>query len=166
MLNPQAGIIISQPQCFFEVSTAPNLRPYVSPATNDLMADGQPEHGQTNKERFVSQSRPGGLDSSDPRTGDRHAPPDQRPAFSPHRRGTLIVAGDGAGRKRKASPYVHGAAARPATTAAPRWRCKACRADFSLTSSTLFAFHKLRIRSYLAATVIFVNEIKGKNAPG
>jgi hypothetical protein len=39
---------------------------------------------------------------------------------------------------------------------APRWRCKACRADFSLTSGTLFAFHKLPIRVYLAAVVIFV----------
>jgi transposase-like protein len=49
-------------------------------------------------------------------------------------------------------------------TGAPRWRCKACRADFSLTSGTLFAFHKLPLRSYLAATVIFVNEVKGKSA--
>ena len=24
-----------------------------------------------------------------------------------------------------------------------RWRCKACRADFSVTSGTLFAWHKL-----------------------
>jgi len=47
---------------------------------------------------------------------------------------------------------------------AARWRCKACRADFSLTSGTLFAFHKLRIRSYLAAIVIFINEVKGKSA--
>jgi transposase-like protein len=47
---------------------------------------------------------------------------------------------------------------------APRWRCKACRADFSLTSGTLFAFHKLPIRVYLAAVVIFVNEVKGKAA--
>jgi transposase-like protein len=51
---------------------------------------------------------------------------------------------------------------RPAGAA--RWRCKACRADFSLTSGTLFAFHKLQIRSYLAAIVIFVNEVKGKSA--
>jgi hypothetical protein len=41
---------------------------------------------------------------------------------------------------------------------------KACRADFSLTSGTLFAFHKLQIRTYLAAIVIFVNEVKGKSA--
>jgi len=47
---------------------------------------------------------------------------------------------------------------------APRWRCKACRADFSLTSGTLFAFRKLPIRTYLAAIVIFLNEVKGKSA--
>lgn len=47
---------------------------------------------------------------------------------------------------------------------APRWRCKACRKDFSLTSGTLFAFHKLPLVSYLAAIVIFVNEVKGKAA--
>ena len=33
---------------------------------------------------------------------------------------------------------------------APRWRCKACRKDFSVTSGTLFAFHKMPLRSYLA----------------
>jgi transposase-like protein len=47
---------------------------------------------------------------------------------------------------------------------APRWRCKGCRADFSLTSGTLFAFRKLPIRTYLAAIAIFVNEVKGKSA--
>lgn len=47
---------------------------------------------------------------------------------------------------------------------APRWRCKACRKDFSLTSGTLFAFHKLALQIYLAAIVIFVNEVKGKSA--
>ena len=47
---------------------------------------------------------------------------------------------------------------------APRWRCKACRKDFSLTSGTLFAFHKLALRVYLAAIVIFLNEVKGKSA--
>ncbi len=45
-----------------------------------------------------------------------------------------------------------------------RFRCKACRADFSLTSGTLFAFHKLPLRTYLAAIVIFCNEVKGKSA--
>jgi transposase-like protein len=45
-----------------------------------------------------------------------------------------------------------------------RFRCKACRKDFSLTSGTLFAFHKMPLRTYLAAIVIFCNEVKGKNA--
>ena len=45
-----------------------------------------------------------------------------------------------------------------------RFRCKACRKDFSLTSGTLFAFHKLPLRIYLAAIVIFCNEVKGKSA--
>src|SRR6202521_3655792 len=46
---------------------------------------------------------------------------------------------------------------------APRWRCKACRKDFSVTSGTLFAFHKMPLRSYLMAIAIFVNEVKGKS---
>ena len=41
---------------------------------------------------------------------------------------------------------------------------KACRKDFSLTSGTLFAFHKLPLQTYLAAVVIFCNEVKGKSA--
>lgn len=45
-----------------------------------------------------------------------------------------------------------------------RFRCKACRKDFSLTSGTLFASHKMPLRSYLAAIVIFCNEVKGKAA--
>jgi transposase-like protein len=45
-----------------------------------------------------------------------------------------------------------------------RFRCKACRKDFSLTSGTLFAFHKLPLQTYLAAVAIFVNEVKGKSA--
>ncbi len=44
-----------------------------------------------------------------------------------------------------------------------RFRCKACRRDFSLTSGTLFAFHKLAPRTYLEAIVIFCNEVKGKS---
>jgi ribosomal protein L37AE/L43A len=47
---------------------------------------------------------------------------------------------------------------------APCWRCKACRKDFSVTSVTLFASHKMPLRSYLAAITIFVNEVKGKSA--
>jgi transposase-like protein len=45
-----------------------------------------------------------------------------------------------------------------------RFRCKACRGDFSITSGTLFAFHKMPLRSYLSAIAIFVNEVKGKSA--
>ena len=45
-----------------------------------------------------------------------------------------------------------------------RFRCKACRKDFSLTSGTLFASHKLPLRTYLVAIVIFCNEVKGKSA--
>ena len=47
---------------------------------------------------------------------------------------------------------------------AARWRCKACRKDFSITSGTLFAFHKLPLRDYLSAIAIFCNEVKGKSA--
>jgi hypothetical protein len=47
---------------------------------------------------------------------------------------------------------------------APRFRCRACRKDFSITSGTLFASHKLPLRCYLAAIAIFCNEVKGKSA--
>ena len=46
---------------------------------------------------------------------------------------------------------------------APRWRCKDCGKDFSITSGTLFASHKLPLRGYLAAIAIFCNEVKGKS---
>lgn len=46
---------------------------------------------------------------------------------------------------------------------APRYRCRACKKDFSITSGTLFASHKLPLRSYLAAIAIFCNEVKGKS---
>ena len=45
----------------------------------------------------------------------------------------------------------------------PRWRCKACRADFSATSGTLFAWHKLPLKIYLMAIAVFCNEVKGKS---
>ena len=45
-----------------------------------------------------------------------------------------------------------------------RFRCKACRKDFSITSGTIFAHHKMPLRNYLAAIAIFVNEVKGKSA--
>lgn len=46
---------------------------------------------------------------------------------------------------------------------APRFRCKDCSKDFSITSGTLFASHKLPLRMYLAAIAIFINEVKGKS---
>ncbi len=45
-----------------------------------------------------------------------------------------------------------------------RFRCKSCRKDFSITSGTLFAFHKMPLQTYLAAIAIFCNEVKGKSA--
>jgi transposase-like protein len=45
-----------------------------------------------------------------------------------------------------------------------RYRCKGCKGSFSLTSGTLFAFHKLPLQTYLAAIAIFVNEVKGKSS--
>ncbi|MCE9650245.1 MAG: IS1595 family transposase [Parvibaculum sp.] len=47
---------------------------------------------------------------------------------------------------------------------APRFRCRACVKDFSITSGTLFASHKMPLRNYLAAIAIFCNEVKGKSA--
>lgn len=46
---------------------------------------------------------------------------------------------------------------------APRFRCKDCGKDFSITSGTLFASHKLPLRVYLAAILMFCNEVKGKS---
>src|SRR3954452_20462807 len=45
-----------------------------------------------------------------------------------------------------------------------RFRCRACAKDFTITSGTLFASHKLPLRGYLAAVAIFCNEVKGKSA--
>ena len=44
-----------------------------------------------------------------------------------------------------------------------RFRCRACGKDFTVTSGTLFAHHKMPLRSYLFAIVIFCNEVKGKS---
>jgi ISXO2-like transposase domain len=52
----------------------------------------------------------------------------------------------------------------PPVEGPPRFRCRACVKDFSITSGTLFASHKLPLRCYLAAIAIFVNEVKGKSA--
>jgi transposase-like protein len=51
----------------------------------------------------------------------------------------------------------------PRSVDRPRWRCKVCRGDFSITSGTLFAHHKLPLRTYLLAVVAFCNEVKGKS---
>src|SRR5260221_13100932 len=47
-----------------------------------------------------------------------------------------------------------------------RFRCreKECRADFTITSGTLFHSHKMPLRSYLMAVALACNEVKGKNA--
>jgi len=45
-----------------------------------------------------------------------------------------------------------------------RFRCKHCKKDFTVTSGTLFASHKLPLKGYLAAIAIFCNEVKGKSA--
>ncbi len=45
-----------------------------------------------------------------------------------------------------------------------RFRCRACAKDFTITSQTIFASHKLPLQSYLAAIAIFCNEVKGKSA--
>src|SRR5215210_1518150 len=45
-----------------------------------------------------------------------------------------------------------------------RFRCKGCKKDFSITSGTVFASHKLPLKGYLAAIAVFCNEVKGKSA--
>jgi transposase-like protein len=47
---------------------------------------------------------------------------------------------------------------------ANRFRCSACRKDFTITSGSLFGSHKLPLKGYLAAIAIFCNEVKGKSA--
>ena len=44
-----------------------------------------------------------------------------------------------------------------------RFECRECKKEFSITSGTLFASHKLPLRAYLAAIAIFCNEVKGKS---
>jgi transposase-like protein len=45
-----------------------------------------------------------------------------------------------------------------------KFECGACGKQFSITSGTLFASHKLPLKAYLAAIAIFCNEVKGKSA--
>jgi transposase-like protein len=44
------------------------------------------------------------------------------------------------------------------------WKCKACTHQFSVTSGTIFASRKLKVRDYLMAIAIFVNGAKGISA--
>lgn len=47
------------------------------------------------------------------------------------------------------------------------WKCKACGYQFSVTSGTIFANHKLPLRDYLLAIAIFCNGGDGRrNPPG
>lgn len=45
-----------------------------------------------------------------------------------------------------------------------QWRCKDCGHTFSVTSGTIFAFHKLPLKTYLAAVALFTNAVKGISA--
>lgn len=45
-----------------------------------------------------------------------------------------------------------------------QWRCKDCFHTFSVTSGTIFAFHKLPLRVYLSAIAIYSNAVKGISA--
>ena len=45
-----------------------------------------------------------------------------------------------------------------------QWRCKSCNHTFSVTSGTIFANHKLPLKTYLAAIAISANAVKGLSA--
>ena len=45
-----------------------------------------------------------------------------------------------------------------------QWRCRDCKHTFSVTSGTLFAFHKLPLKVYLGAVAIYTNAVKGMSA--
>ena len=73
-----------------------------------------------------------------------------------------------AGRRPMANRSARTAAAKSATIAAARTLSHAgaarpVAADFSVTSGTLFAWHKLPLKSYLMAIALFCNEVKGKS---
>ena len=44
------------------------------------------------------------------------------------------------------------------------WKCAECAKQFSVTSGTVFAYHKLPLQDYLAAIAIFTNGAKGVSA--
>lgn len=45
-----------------------------------------------------------------------------------------------------------------------QWKCADCGHTFSVTSGTIFANHKLPLKTYLAAIAIFTNAVKGISA--
>jgi hypothetical protein len=45
----------------------------------------------------------------------------------------------------------------------PRWRRKASRAEFSVTSGTWFAWLGLPVRTYLMAIAVFCHAVKGRS---
>ncbi len=45
-----------------------------------------------------------------------------------------------------------------------QWRCRACGHIFSVTSGTLFPYHKLPLQVYLGAVVIYSNAANGLSA--
>ena len=47
---------------------------------------------------------------------------------------------------------------------APRWRCKDCKKDFTITSGTLFSHYKLPLRGYLAADCDLLQRGQGQVA--
>ena len=46
----------------------------------------------------------------------------------------------------------------------PIFKCKACHAQFSITSGTIFASRKMDLRDYLLAIALFLNGAKGMSA--
>jgi len=44
------------------------------------------------------------------------------------------------------------------------WKCKGCKAEFSVTSGTIFSNRKLSIRNILSSIAIFTNGAKGHSA--
>lgn len=45
-----------------------------------------------------------------------------------------------------------------------QWRCRDCNHTFSVTSGTVFAFHKQPLKVYLGAIAIYTNAVKGISA--
>lgn len=45
-----------------------------------------------------------------------------------------------------------------------RFKCQACRREFSVTTGTVFAFRKMSFQDILAGLWFSVNSVKGKSA--